>query len=235
MALMLFVAKGVFSQPSQATMDVGLWGGVNSYQGDMTQQNRVEALSPSGGFLLRYNFNPRYAIRLSGMFGQLAGVGKFDDMNWEFAKLLNDISAVYEFNFWPYLIGNSKRNITTFLTLGVGINSFANESSPSAAIIDGVYFAMAPEGDAVLSAVNIPLGFGFKFNVKKRIGVGAEFVMRKYFDDRLDNLDDPRAFGEDSTQGYNSSMHNNDWTFHLGVFICYQLVRFDKNCALYDE
>ncbi|MFV0521005.1 MAG: DUF6089 family protein [Mangrovibacterium sp.] len=238
--LVLFVVKSTYSQSLQATADVGLWGGGSGYQGDMTQIDRLGSVGGAVGGFFRYNFNPRYAIRVSGMLGNVSGTGKFDDISWEFSKPVSDFSVVYEFNFWPYLIGSSKHNITTFLTLGFGVSTYADATQLSGAIINGVYTPPVPDGSnraSSVAAFNIPLGFGFKFNVTKRLGMGAEFVLRKYFDDRLDNLNDPRAYTIEETGevvGYTTALHNNDWTFHLGVFVCYQIFRADKNCALYD-
>lgn len=240
LVLMVFFAVARSSaQPSQATIDLGLWGGLSGYQGDMTYVDRLGSIGGAGGFFCRYNFNPRYGIRVSALVGNISGVGKFDDIDWEFDKTVNDFSAVFEFNFLPYLIGSSKNNISTFLTLGVGGGTYPKATKFSGSIIDGVYTPSVDktdygEGGDMISAWNIPLGFGFKFNVTKRLGMGAEFVLRKYFDDGLDNLDDPRAFGVEDSEGYNTSLHNNDWTFHLGVFVYYQIFRVDKHCALYD-
>ncbi|MFV0265739.1 MAG: hypothetical protein ACK5HT_01250, partial [Draconibacterium sp.] len=86
------------------------------------------------------------------------------------------------------------------------------------------------------TSLNIPLGFGFKFNVGKRMSIGTEFVVRKYFKDTMDNIDDPRTYLDSNGQpvGYTSWMHNNDWTFNLGVFVCYQIYRSGRNCVIYD-
>ncbi|MFV0289969.1 MAG: DUF6089 family protein [Mangrovibacterium sp.] len=227
------------AQPSQSTLDLGLWGGFNGYQGDMTYIDRMASMRNSFGLFARYNFNPRYAIRISGLFGSVSGEGEFDDYQWEFSKSFSDLSVVYEFNFWPYLIGSSKNNISTFLTLGLGLSSYSDVSQLEQSIVDGIYTPAVPktdysEGESMVAALNIPLGFGFKFNVTKRLGVGSEFVLRKYFDDRFDNLCDPRAFGEKDEEGYNTTMHNNDWTFHLGVFVSYQVFRSDQKCVIYE-
>ncbi|MFV0555212.1 MAG: DUF6089 family protein [Mangrovibacterium sp.] len=240
MSLVLLCGKMAYAQPSQATMDLGLWGGLTGYQGDMTYVDRIGSMGNAMGFFMRYNFNPRYAVRVSGMFSGINGVGEFDDLDWEFSKSVSELSAVYEFNFLPYLIGSSSHNISTFLTLGVGASTFPEPTTITGSVINGEYTAPVQDkegasvGSSMVSAFNIPLGFGFKFNVTKRIGMGSEFVLRKYFNDRLDNLDDPRAYGVEAADGFTSALHNNDWTFHLGVFVCYQIFRADKHCVLYD-
>ncbi len=238
--LILFALKvSSYAQPSKATVDLGLWGGVTSYQGDMTELDRMGSMGNSAGVFFRYNFNPRYAVRITGLFSTIVGKGYFDALPWEFSKPVSEASAIYEFNFWPYEIGNPEHNITTFLTLGVGISSYPDATASSGSIVEGIYIPPVSGNSnlqvkTLVTAFNIPLGFGFKFNVTKRVGMGAEFVMRKYFDDRLDNMDDPRAFGKEDIEGYTTTLHNNDWTYHLGVFVCYQMFRADKECALYD-
>ncbi len=237
--VMFLSIHNVFAQ--MATFDIGLWGALSNYAGDMTVVDRPKSLGYAGGGFIRYNFNPRCAVRAGVSIGTINGYGEFDNSEWTFEKVISDVSAMYEFNFTPYKIGNTKHKIATYLLLGMGVSSFPYEFDYQKLTAAG---AFTNPSDAVhnkegkgLLAFNIPMGFGFKFNVGKRMSVGSEFVMRKYFSDKLDNLNDPRAYYNSETneiEGYTSAIHNNDWTFHWGVTLCMQIFNLDKRCVIYE-
>ncbi len=219
------------------TADIGLWGGLGTYSGDMTLVETTSSLGPAGGIFVRYNFNPRYSIRGTFMLERIKATGEFETSPWEFSKTVSDVSAMFEFNFWKYIIGSSKHSITTYLIGGVGASFYPYDFDPVALNAVGAY--IDPAGDSKnIVAANVPFGFGFKFNIGERWSVGMESQFRKYFDDKLDDLDDPRAYVNSSTgvlTKYSSSLHNNDWTFHLGVHVCYRFYQGGKKCPAYDN
>lgn len=235
------------AQAQQKTADIGLWGGLGTYSGDMTSVETKSSLGPAGGIFLRYNFNPRYAIRSTVMLENIKATGEFESAPWpsdttSLSKSVIDLSAMFEFNFFKYIIGSKKHSITTYLVGGLGVSFYPYNFDPVAlynagAFVDPNEVAMSKSN---VAALNMPFGFGFKFNIGKRWSVGMETLFRKYFDDRLDDLDDPRAFIDlDPTTGvstgYTSSLHNNDWTYHLGVHVCYRFYQGGKKCPAYDN
>ena len=86
-------------------------------------------------------------------------------------------------------------------------------------------------------AATIPFGFGFKFNLGERWGLGIEYQMRKMFLDKLDNLDDPIAFVDDEGKEhyYTDKWHNNDWSGYLGMHVTYKLYIGKKACPTYES
>lgn len=92
----------------------------------------------------------------------------------------------------------------------------------------------------------LAFGFGIKFSVGPRVGVGIEYQMRKLFDDRLDDLDDPLSFETENSQGvtetivtetikYTDFLHNNDWPGYLGINVTYKINLDPKACPAYDR
>jgi len=61
--------------------------------------------------------------------------------------------------------------------------------------------------------------------------------MRKLFNDKLDDLDDPLA--NTSYQGreirYTDFFHNNDWNGFLGIQMTYSIYLGAKDCPAYDK
>lgn len=244
--MVLVVASLLIMQfvKAQHTADIGLWGGLGTYSGDMTMVQTSSSLAPAAGVFIRYNFNPRYSVRGTLMIGGCKATGEFESSPWEFSKTVTDFSGMFEFNFWKYMIGSKKNSITTYLIGGLGVSFYPYTFDPFELNRVGAFILPAdvqqyPNGyRQKLAAMNMPFGFGFKFNIGARWGVGLESQFRKYFDDRLDNLNDPRA-SYDQTTGvvteYNSSLHNNDWTYHLGVHVCYRFYQGGKKCPAYDN
>jgi len=237
------------ARAQQQTIDMGLWGGLGTYSGDMTYVETKSSLGPAGGLFARYNFNPRYGIRGTIMLENIKATGEFESAPWpsdttSLSKSVIDLSAMFEFNFFKYIIGSSKHSITTYLVGGLGVSTYPYNFDPVALRNAGAFVnpgeeAMYPDGDKKnVAALNMPFGFGFKFNIGKRWSVGMETLFRKYFNDKLDDLDDPRAFIDPTTgvlTEYSSSLHNNDWTYHFGVHVCYRIYQGGKKCPAYDN
>ncbi len=233
---------------AQQTADLGIWGGIGSYTGDMTQVDYQSSLAPAFGVFLRYNFNSRLSARATVMAGTTKATGEFETHPWEFSKSVTDLSAMAEFNFFRYIIGSKRYAITTYLLGGLGVSMYPYEFDQ--ARLTGVVAYMNTPGLGNIPdnykenvfAPNVPLGFGFKFNIAERWGLGMEAQLRKYFDDRLDDLDDPRKFytlNETGTEGYwteyTTPVHNNDWTFHLGIHVTYRFYRGKNECPVYEN
>jgi hypothetical protein len=237
MKRLLLIALGVvlmqLVQAQQQTADIGLWGGIGTYTGDMTDVKTMSSLGPAAGMFLRYNFNPRYSVRGTVMLEKIKATGEYETSAWEFSKTVTDISAMFEFNFFKYIIGSNKHSITTYLIGGLGVSMYPYKFDADSLNAVGAY--VDPEGDDKnVAALNMPFGFGFKFNIGERWSVGVESQFRKYFDDRMD----PKAFIDPATNvltEYRTTLHNNDWTYHLGVHICYRFYQGGKKCPAYDN
>lgn len=233
------------SVSAQNTADIGIWGGVSSYIGDMTNIDKASSLNPNGGLYLRYNFNPRVNARAMAIFGPVGANGNFEEKPWEFDKFVTDFSIMGEFNFFRYIIGSKRYRATPYLMGGVGVSMFPYNFDAAELNRVGA-FVSEDAKEKTIVGLNVPVGFGFKFNVGKRLGIGIEGILRKYFNDKIDDLDDPRAYytevagaeGGSSTKvltSYNSALHNNDFTLHFGVHLTYQFYRGDRECPVYEN
>ncbi len=225
---------------AQKTADLGIWGGTGTSFGDMTQITLKSSLGVNYGAYLRYNINTRVAARLQVMNGSMKSEGFFDGNAWSFGpKNVTSLSLMGEVNFLRYLIGNAPTPFTTYLMGGVGVSMFpydfdAVKLTPVVQYIDPT----AKAGNVF--ALQIPLGFGVKYNLGKKFAVGMEVMMNKYLDDRLDDLDDPRSYeyidanGNKTLQTYNTNGHNNDYAVYCGLHLCYKINLSRKACPVYE-
>ena len=247
------------SVSAQNTADIGIWGGVGSYIGDMTHVDKASSLNPNFGLFFRYNFNSRVSLRTSAMMGTIGAKGNYETNPWEFNKFMTDLSLMGEFNFFRYIIGSERYSFSTYMLGGVGTSLFNYTYDPVrmspmlyylnpgqlAAVPNSVRNDLLIGRDEAVIGLNIPVGFGFKFNIGERLGLGIEAILRKYFNDKLDNLDDPRkSYIVDTNQagettghwsGYNDFLHNNDFTIHFGVHLTYRFYRGNRECPVYEN
>ncbi len=209
-----FWAFQTFGQPS---VDLGLFGGAGTYFGDMTKINLNKSVNPAYGGFIRFNFNPRYALRFNIVNGGIGAEGEFDFqsdpalLDWNFDKNVLDVSLQFEFNYLKYIVGDKETHWSTYLMGGVGMQTYQ-------------YSIQGIEGSEI--SPTIPFGLGFKFNLSKRWGIGLEGSLRKSFSDKLDNLDDPVSYvdGNGVKVTYTDQWHNNDWTAYAGVHLVYKLI-----------
>lgn len=214
-----FLAIETFGQPS---VDIGFFGGAGTYLGDMTKIDFQKSVNPAYGSFIRFNFNPRYALRFNVLNGNIGAKGEFQSDPWNFNKNVLDISLQFEFNYMKYIVGQKETPYSTYLFAGIGMQTFK-------------YTISGIEGSEITP--DIPFGLGFKVNLSKRWGLGIEGGLRKSFSDKLDNLDDPLSYLNTSVTPnvqvkYTDLLHNNDWTAYLGVHLVYKLIYGNKEWEL---
>jgi len=213
-----FLGFRAFAQPS---VDIGIFGGAGTYLGDMTDVKFQKSVNPAYGGFARFNFNPRYGLRFNVINGTIGADGYFrssmnpnTDGSWSFNKNVLDISLDFEWNYLKYIVGDKETRWSTFLYGGLGVETYK-------------YNIGNTNGSEITPT--IPFGLGFKFNLSKRWGIGLEGGLRKSFSDKLDNLDDPLSYTDNSVTPpvlikYTDQYHNNDWTAYMGIHLVYKLI-----------
>ncbi len=259
-AVSLFVI--INGAKAQKTADVGIWGGTGTSFGDMTQSNLGSSLGFNYGAFIRYNFNQRVAARLQLINGSIKGGGEFDSHDWSFEpKTVTSLSLMAEINFFRYTIGRKETPFTTYLLGGIGMGMYPYDCvlrnlQPVVNYLDDFNSDVLSDkglrdfSENVMS-LHIPFGFGVKFNLSEKVGVGLEFLVNRYFSDKIDNLDDPRRSytlvtpasadtdgnripGVYTMQRFNDKWHNNDYTAYLGMHLTYKINLSKKACPVYE-
>lgn len=212
-AIMAMAAPGqAVAQTAPYKFDLGAQLGMSGYIGDANSANLMKHPGFDGELSFRYIANVRWAFR--GVFSVLGLSGNTADMTnvlpdqaqYEFTSTVYDLGVRAEFNFLPYGIGETYKQlkrISPYLTLGVGA-------------------CLSSSGGTTAVAPTLPMGFGVKFKLSERWNLGAEFTMTKVFGDKVDGplLNDLNGI---KTAFY----RNTDWYSRLTIGISYE---FGKRC-----
>jgi hypothetical protein len=167
---------------SQITADIGIWGGWSGYMGDIEEMTLTQSSFPLIGAFYRQNFNQRISARAMFLTGPIAAEGTIQNTAWSFDKQIQDLSLQVEINYLRYMLGNKKYSFTSYITAGVGATFFTYRLDPAR------LYSFNPNHNKGTDPLNkkvfsptLPFGFGFKFNMGKRLGIGVEYQMRKIF------------------------------------------------------
>lgn len=221
LALLLATALPASAQSDyEYRMEIGAGVGLVAYEGDFNG-NITHGMQPMASAVLRRTFNPYIALRFAAAYGKLKGSSKnvktympeYVDTPYEFANSLVDVSATYEYNFWPYGTGHDYRGaqrLTPFIFAGLGA-TYASGS-----------------GNNVFTA-NVPLGVGVKYKVATRLNLGIEWAMHFSMNDNLDGVKDP--YGIQST----GMFKNTDCYSMLQLTLTYSLMPKCRTCHNDDD
>jgi len=204
-----FIPLVVFSQRKA---DYGIFGGVSSYLGDINMEKLLYSPRPAAGVFYRYNLHPRHSLRASLFAGGLAANDlDFDDPFRQnraasFSGMAAEMALQFEFNFFPYATDGKKWNSTPYFAAGIG----------------GAYINV--NQDVVFCPV-IPFSLGFKINIKKNLGLEAEYGFRKTFYDKFDGVENPTY----------AWTHNNDWYSFTGICVTWKIFNKLANCHVYNN
>lgn len=199
--IVIFLLLPFFSNAQNKTSELGLFLGGSYYMGDLNPSQPFLLTKPAGGVIFRYIINQRYALKIGGLYGNVAG----DDVNannrWQkernlrFRSPILEASGQIEFNFFPYETGDEKKRFTPYVFIGLGMFHF----SPKAKFRDDWYNLqqLGTEGQGSLAyqtkkyslaQLSIPFGMGIKYSLNKRWALGAEWGMRKTYTDYIDDV-----------------------------------------------
>lgn len=206
----LVLALTVFIVPLKTThsqtIEVGGFAGASYYLGDLNPQSHFAESNLALGFVLKYNFNPRWSMGLSLTTANL----KADATNYNLgipvinaenlSSNINEFALSAELNFLPYGFGTRKTYSWTPYIFG------------GAAVFNS----------SQLETLNLaaPFGVGIKIKPFKAVSMNMFWGARKTFTDELDQL------SSIDYQGYNS-----DWYFIYGLNLTFAIqLQGSNNC-----
>lgn len=201
-------------------MEIGAGVGTVAYEGDFNG-SILSNMQPTASIVMRRIFNPYMGIKLSAAYGKLKGSSKdvktylpdYIDNPYDFSNTLIDVSATYEYNFWPYGTGRDYRGakrLTPFVFAGLGATYASGD------------------GNSAFTA-NVPLGLGVKYKVAPRLNLGIEWAMHFSLSDKLDGVKDP--YGIEST----GMFKNTDCYSMLQITLTYSFMPKCRTCHNADE
>ena len=206
---------------AQDRFEIGAFGGMSYYIGDLNPSARIVDAQPALGGLLRYVFNDRLAIKGSLMYAGLKG-----SYDTTFVGVLPRYDRV---NGTP---GNFKRNTLSVMLTGE-VNFFSYDHKYISSSVFTPYIALGIGGlgynrlggtpDTTFSkphlSVILPLGLGVKYKFSDWVRVGAEWSFVKTFVDDVDNY-----------KGLGEALHNNDWFSVFKIYITFGFFRRKSEC-----
>ena len=252
----IFILLFCFGSLQSQDFEVGFFGGGSYYLGDINPGLHYWQTKPAYGMLTRYNMNTRMAVKLSFYRGDIAGddavTKAVDGRELKFESVINDLSAIFEFNFLPYFTGSHKSYFTPYIFVGASGFTY-NPKVGNVSLRDlGTEGQKADSSEYSKVAFAIPFGFGFKYSITKKLGIAVEWGLRKTFTDYIDDVSttyyldgqyidpsDQATFLSDPTLDHEPGMQRgnpetNDWYAFTGITITYKF-RFGSRARCLDQ
>ncbi|HVE61008.1 MAG TPA: DUF6089 family protein [Chitinophagaceae bacterium] len=194
-AIAIFCFCSAFSQPFQ----IGLFGGISNYQGDLVDKIYAGRFTkPAIGLTLNYELSERFNIRAGFTQTRVEGDDKYNtktylqSRNLNFQSSISEFSLLAEFNFFN--LSNMKWTPYAFGGFAVyHFNPYTHDAS-------GIKYFLKPlstEGQGIagynaqpysLTQLALPIGGGVKYAISDKVRLGVEVGFRKLFTDYLDDL-----------------------------------------------
>lgn len=187
------------AQIRQKTMELGFFGGISNYIGDLAPDVAIQESRPAIGISLKKNVSPYFSYGAWMNLGSIAGNDKdfkyLAVRNLSFHSVVFEISPQMEFNFLPFAVGINKRKFTPYLFTGLSLFYF----DPRATYQNKTYRLqpLSTEGQGLQSGapapyslwqLAIPLGAGVKYNLNERWNIMFSCGYRATFTDYLDDV-----------------------------------------------
>ncbi len=207
----LFCCFTLCNVQAQEGVEFGGYLGASHYFGDLNTDFSLNNPGLTIGFLGRYNFNERIAIKLTGTVGQVSAYD-FDSnntfeqrRNLDFQSRVLDVSGQFEFNFLPYVHGSKTQFFTPYLFAGLSVTNFnpqteicnSNPSTP-VSICNGntSLVSLRPLGtegqfkgeEYYTTTGGLAFGAGFKVSLNYEWSINVELSGRRLFTDYLDDV-----------------------------------------------
>ena len=193
--IFILVAQIGYAQKSE----LGISAGASYYIGDLNNVHFKNS-KLSLGLLYRYNISDRVAFRVNFMYGKVEGADSESDdpikinRNLSFKSDIVELGGMFEFNYYTYSPGDDRDYFTTYLLMG-----FSYFKMNPKAELGGLEYelnALGTEGQNFeggpkiykLDAFALPVGFGAKVNIAKRLAIAFEYTFRFTFTDYLDDV-----------------------------------------------
>ena len=219
--LLAFCALTAYAQSDdEYKMEIGAGVGLMSYQGDFNG-SILKNQQPVASIVLKRVFNPYMTLGFRSTFGTLKGSSEglatfytpYYNNVYTFKNKVFDLSAVYEYNFWPYGTGldyRGARKLTPYILGGIGATYVKSDVKN------------------ILTA-NIPLGLGLKYKMGERTNLSVQWTMHFALSDGLDGVQDPYGIAS------SGMFKNTDSYSALQVSLTYSFAAKCRTCHNDDE
>ncbi len=218
----LIFALNAIGMYAEYNHELGLTGGISSYLGDANTSTPFWKPKMAIGGLYRYNFDTRWAIKLTAIYAQAEGDTR--DFNYKypgveyatFKRNYVDASISAEFNFFDLETKKYSRGAyraTPYIMLGVGLTAYCNMT-----LNNNIY------------RFNIPIGIGGKWKINKRWTLGLEWTIHKMFVDDFDVTGSSNKILDNPYGTSKNGFFDTDWYMICNLYITINLFDPDRFC-----
>jgi hypothetical protein len=196
--LSFLVIGFIFSLQSMAQLQLGVFGGIANYQGDLVDKIYQ---NPKGAFglTLGYQISNRINLRAGLTFAKVAGADSLNNQpdlrmrNLSFETPITEFSLVGEFNTFDIDL----KSWSPYVFAGLAIYHFSPYTFDSKG--NKVFLQpLSTEGQGLpgypdnkpyaLTQIALPFGGGVKYKISDNFRVALELSMHKLFTDYLDDV-----------------------------------------------
>ncbi|MGK6352390.1 DUF6089 family protein [Parapedobacter sp. DT-150] len=190
-----------FAASQAQEWELGLQGGASGYMGDINPENPLAFNDWSASASIKYNINPTWGIRANVAYANTFAHDHYSRTVQRQQRYLGFFGGVKEaalladFNFFKWLPQRGRIVYTPYVFAGVGAVQFDPKAKPN-------WYGVALPGESTIrlrdyntegtsydnTAISIPFGAGFKYNLRGPWTVGAELAYRLTLTDRLDDV-----------------------------------------------
>jgi hypothetical protein len=183
---------------SEAQLQVGIFGGIANYQGDLVDK-LYQQPKAAFGLTMGYQVTSRVNLRASLIFAKVAGADSLNTKqenlrlrNLSFESPVTEFSVIGELNSFDLDI----KNWSPYIFAGLAVyhfNPYTMDQNGNKVFLQ----ALSTEGQGLpgyspskpypLTQLAIPFGGGIKYNIKENIRIALEVGLRKLFSDYLDD------------------------------------------------
>jgi hypothetical protein len=204
-----YVQKGEF----------GITVGAAHYFGDLNTRFGLNRPKPSVGVFFRKQFGNYVAARLNAHYAQVGYSDIYSKNEYNVTRNLSFNSNIWElslqgdFNFFKFIPGSRDYIFTPYVTIGIGAFSY----DPYAYLNNQKIFLrpLGTEGQLIgfqgrkqysPTAICIPIGAGFKYNLSEKINFSFEISHRLTNTDYLDDVSATYAGAANFVPGSNAAL-----------------------------
>jgi hypothetical protein len=196
--ILFFLFEGIFIMAFSQRSEFGMMAGISSYLGDLNDSKPFAKPQVAGGFLYRYNFSPRWAVRANVLFANVKAddyaTNKQYERNLSFRSPITEIGIMGELNFFNLYNKRGDNRITPYIFGGFCVFSFRPQAE-----LNGKYYDLqhlGTEGQGLsgqqdyykLTSCAVPFGIGVKVTAGKYLAFSIEWGFRATFTDYLDDV-----------------------------------------------
>ena len=129
----IFILSVCFQANSQVYKkhsELGLYGGVSYYLGDLNPAKQFFMVRPGVGLVYRFNPSRRFTWQFHGIYSSVQAydsLGKNDfqiNRNLSFRSRIIEVAGSLQFNFFDYEIGNDETPATPYIFAGIALYNF---------------------------------------------------------------------------------------------------------------